>query len=74
MDAVHLVTADSAARHLDLSKQTLARWRQVGKGPRFVRISQTCVRYRLDDLEAWVEDRIYSSTSDETSQKGGDHG
>jgi predicted DNA-binding transcriptional regulator AlpA len=37
------------------------RWLELaahrGEGPRFVRISRRCVRYRRSDLEAWLAGR-----------------
>jgi hypothetical protein len=49
----------SAAKYLDVSEPTLARWRQPHNqdiGPPFIRAkSGGCVIYRLKDLDAWLE-------------------
>ena len=59
-----LLTEIEAANYLQLTRRALQAWRCQGKGPKFVKISARAVRYRLDDLEQWVEDRLRSSTSD----------
>jgi hypothetical protein len=48
------VTTDEAARYLGLSAKSLVNWRLARRGPRFIRISHRCVRYKLDDLKEWV--------------------
>ncbi|MBI2407500.1 MAG: helix-turn-helix domain-containing protein [Gemmatimonadetes bacterium] len=52
-DAVWL-TAQEAAHHLGLRVQTLANWRKAGVGPRSYRPAPRVVRYRRDELDAWV--------------------
>jgi hypothetical protein len=46
------------------ARRTLERWRQTGDGPRFVRVGRA-VRYRRSDLDAWLESRVRSSTSEQ---------
>ena len=53
-----------AARLLGLSYKTLQKYRITGGGPRYVHVSNRCVRYRLCDLKAWQESRLRTSTSD----------
>lgn len=50
-----LVNEKQAAEMLGLSPTTLRHWRWLGKGPRALSISHRCVRYRVADLESWVE-------------------
>ncbi|MEY8655214.1 helix-turn-helix transcriptional regulator [Brachybacterium paraconglomeratum] len=50
-----LLTPPEAAELLGIAPQTLANWRSMGKGPRFVRVGSRSVRYRLSDLLAYVE-------------------
>jgi hypothetical protein len=45
-----------AAGHLGISPNSLACWRSRREGPAFVKIGAK-VRYRLADLEAWVDGR-----------------
>jgi len=46
-----------AARFLRVQPRTLESWRQRRTGPRFIRYSQRCVRYRPSDLQAWLDAR-----------------
>ena len=48
-----LLTTDDAAEILVVPRRTLERWRYLGGGPPFIRLPK-CVRYRPEDLEAWV--------------------
>lgn len=57
------LTTEEAAGLLGLSRKTLERWRLTGEGPKFVRLSSRCVRYREADLDEWASTRTYSSTS-----------
>lgn len=42
---------------------TLQKERVRGDGPRFVKMGRL-VRYRPEDVEAWIEQRIFSSTTE----------
>jgi predicted DNA-binding transcriptional regulator AlpA len=53
-----------AADFLGVTTRALQKWRMRGTGPRFVRISGRCVRYRRRDLIAWAEERVKSSTAE----------
>jgi len=57
-----LLDQREAAKLLRLSERTLERLRLQGGGPCFVKAGR-CVRYRECDLEAWIAQRIVSSTS-----------
>lgn len=49
-----------------VSKSTAQRLRQSGDGPRFVKLGKgrtSAVRYRLSDVEAWLTQRTFVSTS-----------
>ena len=60
-----LLTPEEAARVLNVTAKCLANWRLRGtNGPRFVRLSATRVRYRRDDLDTWIQERLRVSTSD----------
>lgn len=58
-----LVPEDVAAEFLGVSKRTLQKWRLRGGGPQFVRASTRAIRYRLNDLISWSEQRLCASTS-----------
>ena len=60
-----LATERQAADFLGVTTRALQKWRATGTGPRFVRISSRCVRYRRRDLITWASDRLKSSTAQE---------
>jgi hypothetical protein len=62
-----LVDTRGAAEILHLTPRALEERRRRGSGPPFVRISPTCVRYRISDLVAWVEERTFTSTAEESA-------
>ena len=49
-----LLTAAQAAERLSVTVDTLERWRRGGRGPRFLKLSGTAVRYSPDDLAAFL--------------------
>lgn len=51
-----LMTAGELAEHLNVSINTVYQWRQVGTGPRALRIGKY-LRYRPTDVERWLESR-----------------
>lgn len=51
-----LLDTKSAAKRLDLSHQTLEKWRSLGTGPRYVRLGAKAIRYRQADLDAFVNE------------------
>jgi len=50
-----LLKPSVAARELGVVDQTLANWRSQGKGPPFVKIGGTAVRYPTEALRAYIE-------------------
>src|SRR4051794_34803727 len=52
-----LLTPSAAAQYLHVSEQWLASGRCRGWGPPFVKLSPLQVRYRRDDLIAWLNER-----------------
>jgi predicted DNA-binding transcriptional regulator AlpA len=52
-----LATRRQVADFLQISVGALARWAMEGKGPRYVRFggSGATLRYRRDDVLAWIE-------------------
>ena len=59
-----LVDEQAAGAFLNLTTRTLQGWRYKGGGPRYIRVSARCIRYRRADLREWAEARLRSSTSD----------
>lgn len=56
---MEILTSPEAARYLKLSERTLAAMRARGDGPHFTRlhVSGRGVRYRLADLDGWIDAR-----------------
>jgi predicted DNA-binding transcriptional regulator AlpA len=63
-----LLTQAEAATRLQLSPRTLEQYRTRGGGPLYVRISARCVRYRPEDLDAWISERIHANTHTAANQ------
>ena len=58
MDSIGtLLSERQAATILGLTPFALRKWRQQRRGPEFIRLSPRCVRYKLCDLEAYIEAR-----------------
>jgi excisionase family DNA binding protein len=54
--AERLLTTDEVAEWLQMSPDTVRQWRADRTGPRGYRIGRH-VRYRREDVEAWLEER-----------------
>jgi len=52
-----------AAAYLNIKPATLEQWRWNGRGPRFIKLSRS-VRYRQADLDAFIGERVFSSTTE----------
>lgn len=50
------------AERLTNRKNTIEGWRVKGIGPRYVKIGRL-VRYRIEDVDAWLEAQTRTSTS-----------
>ena len=59
-----LIDEKAAGAFLGLTARTMQSKRQKGGGPRFVRLSSRCIRYRRVDLREHTEARLRTSTSD----------
>lgn len=58
-----LQTESDVAEILNVSVRTLQQWRVSGFGPRFIKVGRA-VRYRLSDVQDWIDRNIHRSTSD----------
>ena len=54
--ADRLLTLQQVADQLQIPAATLYYWRSTGDGPKSLRVGRY-VRYRQDDLDAWIADR-----------------
>lgn len=59
----YLRTKDAAA-YLGIGQSTLERKRIEGTGPQFRRLGARIVTYAVDDLDAWANENVLSSTSE----------
>lgn len=64
MTEKRLLTSNEAAKYLASSPRTLETWRARGQGPPYIAFNSRAVRYRLEDLEEWVKNRLRKSTAD----------
>ena len=56
------MTTKEAAIQLGVKPSTLEVWRVYGKGPKYLKLGRL-VKYRLADLESFLEESLRSSTS-----------
>lgn len=63
-----LMMPGDAAAYLGVSHKTLAKWRDSGIGPQYVRLEKR-VRYSKRDIMVWVESRKVRSISEEVARK-----
>jgi excisionase family DNA binding protein len=57
-----LATAREVADYLRTTSNQLNRLRYEGHGPRYVKLGRS-VRYRWDDVHAWVEDNLRTASA-----------
>lgn len=57
-----LLTTEAAAARLGVAPQTMTDWRWKSRGPKFVKVGRL-VRYRLSDLEAWLDAQVTGGDS-----------
>lgn len=48
------LTVDQLCEELQVARSTFYQWRQVGKGPRCVRLPNGAIRVRRADLDSWL--------------------
>jgi predicted DNA-binding transcriptional regulator AlpA len=49
-----LVKTPRLAEILDVSEYTLRMWRSEGKGPPFIKVGGTAVRYDVEAVDQWL--------------------
>lgn len=62
MNLPDLSDPSELAAYLVVPERTLAKWRSLGTGPKFIRMGRH-VRYRRADVEAWLEDQTRTRTA-----------
>jgi len=58
-----LLSTEDAAPRVGVEAKTLANWRYLGTGPKFIRAGRRIV-YDPADIEAWKANRRVGSTSE----------
>ncbi|MGA2990097.1 MAG: helix-turn-helix domain-containing protein [Candidatus Korobacteraceae bacterium] len=61
------LTPQRAAKYLGISEAALRLWRSQGQGPRFFRAGEKLVRYRIRDLNEWIESRLSAPATAENA-------
>lgn len=59
-----LINEETAAAFRGVTVRKMQKDRQTGDGPKYVRLSSRCIRYRRVDLRADAETRLQSSTAE----------
>ena len=59
----NLMDEGRTAEILDVTTKCLQAWRSRGEGPKFIKIGRL-VKYRMDDLLEYINNRVHFSTSD----------
>ncbi len=56
----HVLTETRAARYVGVSPAVLRLWRSQtpAQGPRYFRAGSKLIRYRVHDLNEWIEQRL----------------
>jgi hypothetical protein len=58
-----LITPAAAADLLSVNAKVLERWRSTGDGPAYAKLSSKTIRYRREDIDAFVAARVRASTA-----------
>lgn len=56
-----LLEPREVATYYRVPEATLSQWRYLNKGPRWSKVGRH-VRYRLEDVEAWLDDNTHGGT------------
>jgi predicted DNA-binding transcriptional regulator AlpA len=60
-----ILRAGEAAKRLNITPRTLARWRVSGIGPAYVRVGPRCIGYLPADIDRWADARRFTSRAAE---------
>lgn len=52
------MTPRQASKYVGITENTLRFWRSRGAGPRYFKAGEKLIRYRLTDLDRWIESRL----------------
>lgn len=68
MNAPNKLKTPEAATYLGLSPSTLEKYRLTGEGPVYFKSGPKIVLYAVEDLDAWLNARRRTSTSQRPAQ------
>lgn len=57
-----LMNQKEVAKLIGVAPRTLESWRYRGEGPYYLYLSKRCIRYRLEDINTWIEERKRGSS------------
>lgn len=60
--STELIDPPELGKRLGKSTAALANWRYQGLGPRFIKLGPKAVRYRVRDVEAWLDEQTRQQT------------
>lgn len=63
-----LWTTENVGIFLDTAPETVRSWRRTGSGPKFIYLTPRAVRYRCEDVQAWLAGNERTSTSQSDKQ------
>ncbi|MBB5747932.1 AlpA family transcriptional regulator [Micrococcus sp. TA1] len=66
MADTRLYTGPQLAEYLGTTAGTLAYWRYMGRGPKFIKLGRS-VRYRESDVNAWLDSQAREQTGERAS-------
>ena len=52
------LTPQAAAKYLGFGASTLERWRRLGIGPKYLKLSSNRVAYLQSHLDDWLDSRV----------------
>lgn len=64
-----LIKPTAVAEYLDTTPANLAQWRYKGTGPKFVKLGHRAIRYRWEDVNAWIEANTLSQSDQDFQPK-----
>ena len=62
MENSDLISPAELGEWLGKSTASLANWRYLGLGPKFVKLGPKAIRYRKSDVETWLEENTRTQT------------
>lgn len=57
-----LIKPAELAKRIEKSEAVLANWRYLGLGPKFVKVGARSIRYRVSDIEDWLNQQTRQQT------------